>query len=51
MLAINKKELSFFEKQNPLSNEINNADVFMRGIDASYYYEGYTLYKIQELED
>jgi hypothetical protein len=26
------------------SDEINNPDVFMKGIDASYYYEGYTLY-------
>ena len=35
--------------KNALSSEINNADVFMKGIDASYYYEGYTLYKTKEL--
>ena len=35
--------------KNALSDEINNSDLFMKGIDASYYYEGYTLYKIQEL--
>lgn len=35
--------------KNALSDEINNADVFMKGIDASYYYEGYTLYKTKEL--
>ncbi len=35
--------------QNALSDEIDNASVFMRGIDASYYYEGYTLYKIEDL--
>lgn len=37
--------------QNALSDEIDNPDVFMKGIDASYYYEGYTLYKIKELEE
>ena len=37
--------------KNALSDEINSPDVFMKGIDASYYYEGYTLYKIQELEE
>lgn len=37
--------------QNALTDEINNPDVFMKGIDASYYYEGYTLYKTKELEE
>lgn len=32
-----------------LSDEINSAEVFMKGIDASYYYEGYTFYKTKEL--
>jgi len=32
-----------------LSTEIDNASMFMKGIDASYYYEGYTLYKTEEL--
>lgn len=35
--------------KNALSAEINSSDVFMKGIDASYYYEGYTLYKTKEL--
>ena len=35
--------------KNALSSEIDNASVFMKGIDASYYYEGYTLYKTEEL--
>lgn len=35
--------------KNALTDEINNADVFMKGIDASYYYEGYILYKTKEL--
>ena len=35
--------------KNALSTEIDNASMFMKGIDASYYYEGYTLYKTEEL--
>jgi cell filamentation protein len=34
-----------------LTNDINNADVFMQGIDASYYYEGYTLYITKNLKE
>jgi len=34
--------------KNALSTEIESARVFMRGIDASYRYEGYDLYKIDE---
>lgn len=32
-----------------LSEQIDNAKLYMRGIDTSYYYEGYTLYKTQEM--
>lgn len=32
-----------------LNDEIDNATVYMKGIDASYHYEGYTLYKTGEL--
>ena len=35
--------------KNALSDEKNSASVFMKRIDASYYYEGYTLYKTEEL--
>lgn len=45
---IKDTELKHLLKNAP-SDEINSPDVFMKGIDASYYYEGYTLYKIQEL--
>lgn len=34
---------------NALSDEIHNALMYMKGIDASYHYEGYTPYKTQEL--
>jgi cell filamentation protein len=35
--------------QNALSDAISSSEMFMKGIDASYSYEGYTLYKTQDL--
>ncbi|MHC2831963.1 hypothetical protein ACUXEY_000448 [Bacillus sp. F9_6S_D1_P_5] len=35
--------------QNALIDKINSREVFMRGIDISYYYEGYTEYDIEDL--
>ncbi len=32
-----------------LSDEINSREVYMKGIDHSYYYEGYTTFKTEEL--
>lgn len=32
-----------------LTDEIHNRDVYMKGIDTSYYYEGYTLFKTEDL--
>lgn len=32
-----------------LTNEINSRKVYMKGIDHSYYYEGYTTFKAEEL--
>ena len=32
-----------------LTNEINSREVYMKGIDHSYYYEGYTTFKTEEL--
>ena len=32
-----------------LTDEIDRREVYMKGIDHSYYYEGYTGYKIEEL--
>ena len=32
-----------------LTDEIDSREVYMKGIDHSYYYEGYTAYKIEEL--
>lgn len=35
--------------KSALTDQINDRDVYMKGIDASYYYEGYSLYKIDDL--
>ena len=32
-----------------LTDEVDSREVYMKGIDHSYYYEGYTTYKIEEL--
>ncbi len=32
-----------------LTDKINDREVYMKGIDASYHYEGYTIYKTEEL--
>ena len=33
-----------------LTSNINDREVYMKGIDASYNYEGYFTYKISELK-
>ena len=35
--------------KNALTDEINSHEVYMKGIDHSYYYEGYTTFKAEEL--
>jgi cell filamentation protein len=32
-----------------LTNQINDSELFMKGIDVSYYYEGYSEFKTEEL--
>ncbi|NSV69101.1 Fic family protein [Enterococcus faecalis] len=34
---------------NALTDKINDREIFMKGIDISYYYEGYTEYNVNEL--
>ena len=34
-----------------LTDQINDSEIYMKGIDASYYYEGYSIYKAEELLD
>ncbi len=35
--------------KNALTGDINDRDVYMKGIDASYHYEGYSVYKTDDL--
>ncbi len=32
-----------------LTDKINDREIYMKGIDTSYYYEGYTVYKTEDL--
>lgn len=41
-------EIKYILRQ-ALTNEVNDREIYMKGIDTSYYYEGYTVYKIEEL--
>jgi cell filamentation protein len=34
-----------------LTSKVNDRDVYMKGIDASYYYEGYIVYKTEKLRE
>ncbi len=36
--------------KNALTDETENREVYMKGIDHSYYYEGYTTFKTEELK-
>ncbi len=35
--------------KNALTDEVNSRELYMKGIDHSYYYEGYTTFKTEEL--
>lgn len=35
---------------NALTDDINNRLIYMKGIDASYNYEGYNNYSVEELD-
>lgn len=41
-------EIKFLLKE-ALTDDINNRDVYMKGIDTSYYYEGYNVYSFDDL--
>lgn len=41
-------EIKYLLKE-ALIDEISNREIYMKGIDTSYYYEGYTIYKTGEL--
>ena len=35
--------------KNALTDKIDSREVYMKGIDHSYYYEGYTAFQTEEL--
>lgn len=41
-------EIKFILK-NALTEDINNREVYIKGIDHSYYYEGYSIYNMKDL--
>lgn len=41
-------EIKYILKQ-ALTDKVGDREVYMKGIDHSYYYEGYTLYKAEDL--
>ncbi len=46
--SIKDIEIKHFLK-NALTDDIRSREVYMKGIDHSYYYEGYTAFKVEEL--
>ena len=38
-----------FVFSNAMTDKINDREMYMKGIDHSYYYEGYNVYKTDEL--
>ena len=53
MLAMERSPIRDIEikyvLKNALTDEIDSREVYMKGIDHSYYYEGYTAFKADEL--
>lgn len=46
--AIKEIEIKVLLKQ-ALTDKINDREMYMKGIDYSYYYEGYSVYKTKDL--
>ena len=36
---------------NALTDDVNNREIYMKGIDNSYNYEGYNTYNINDLDN
>ena len=53
LLAMERSPIKHIEikylLKNALTGEINSREVYMKGIDHSYYYEGYAAFKAEEL--
>jgi cell filamentation protein len=48
LLALEHIEIKYLLKQ-ALTDKINDRELYRKGIDTSYYYEGYMIYKSDEL--
>ena len=52
MLAMERSPIKDIEikhlLKNALTSETEDRKIYMKGIDTSYYYEGYTVYKTDE---
>ena len=53
LLAMERSPVKDYEikhlLQNALTDDIHSREMYMKGIDHSYYYEGYTTFKVEEL--
>ena len=49
LLAMERSPIKDVELKVVLTDEINSREVYLSGIDQSYYYEGYTTFKAEEL--
>ena len=47
---IKNTEIKFLLKE-ALTDKIDDREVYMKGIDASYNYEGYSTYKVEDLKN
>lgn len=45
---VNDLEIRFLLKE-ALTNKVDDREIFMKGIDTSYFYEGYMEYRVEEL--
>ena len=54
LLAIERSPIKDIEikhlLRNALTDKVDDRQVFMKGIDTSYHYEGYTTFKIEDLK-
>ena len=49
LLAMERSPIRDTEIKQALTKDIHNRNLYMKGVDHSYYYEGYSLYKAEEL--
>ena len=54
LLAMERSPIRYIEIKHilkaALTSDIDNRDIYMKGIDTSYYYEGYTTFKTEDLK-